>query len=168
VAAENGDSRPYSRTTPVIGCSTLSTTLLNLSFHPSPSSPFSTLTPSFNQKVGHVLVQFPVRPTHLDAMITAAGEKSPTCQLRLGFFLDRATACFHAPVSEHPELVIPDVLLGKHVQQMCRVRKVDVIVAAPVREQIVDLVKGGHVRDRRVDVPARVERGQVHVSFSVD
>jgi hypothetical protein len=51
---------------------------------------------------------------------------------------------------------------------MCRVRKVDIIVPAPVREQIVHLVKRGHVRDRRVDVPARVERGQVHVSFSVD
>ena len=47
-------------------------------------------------------------------------------------------------------------------------RYVHVIVAAPVREQIVHLVKRGHIRDRRVDVSARVERGQVHVSFSED
>ena len=60
------------------------------------------------------------------------------------------------------------MLLGKHVQQMRRIRKVDVIVPGPVREQIVHLVERGYVRDGRVDVPAGIELGQVHVSFSID
>ena len=41
-----------------------------------------------------------------------------------------------------------------------------------MREQIINLVKCGPVRDRprdrRIDVPAWIERGQVHVPFSVD
>jgi hypothetical protein len=37
----------------------------------SPTSLSSALAPPFNQKVGHVLVQFAVRSTHPDTMITA-------------------------------------------------------------------------------------------------
>jgi hypothetical protein len=46
----------------------------------SPTAPSPTLAPLFNQKVGHVLVELPVRSTPLDAMITTVG-KSPTRQL---------------------------------------------------------------------------------------
>jgi hypothetical protein len=83
-------------------------------------------------------------------------------------FLSRQVLSTHAPISEHPELIISYMFLRKHVQQMCRIRKMDIVVPASMREQIVHLVECGHVRDRRVDVTPWVELGQVHVSFSVD
>ena len=146
-----------------ISLRTAGTSLYTLSPPRSPTPPSPTLAPLLDQKVGHILVELPVRSTHLDAMITTVG-KSPTRQLAA--LLLETVSC--APVSEHPELVIPYVLLGEHIEQMGRIRKVDVIVPGPVREQIVHLVESGHVRDRRVDVPARIQRRQVHVSFGID
>jgi hypothetical protein len=72
------------------------------------------------------------------------------------------------PVSEHPEPEVPYVRLGEHVEEVRRIRKVHVVVAAPMCEEIVDVVERRHVRDGRIDVPARVQRRQVHVAFSVD
>jgi hypothetical protein len=72
------------------------------------------------------------------------------------------------PVSEHPEPELLYVRLGEHVEQMRRIRKVHVVVAAPVCKQIIDVVERRHVRDGRIDVPARVQRREVHVAFSVD
>ena len=62
------------------------------------------------------------------------------------------------PVSEHPEPKLPYVRLGEHVEQVRRIGKVYVVVAAPVREQVINLVERRHVRDGRVDVPARIQR----------
>ena len=62
------------------------------------------------------------------------------------------------PVSEHPEPKFPYVRLGEHVEQVRRIGKVYVVVAAPVREQVINLVERRHVRDGRVDVPARIQR----------
>ena len=58
--------------------------------------------------------------------------------------------------------------LCEHIEQVRRIGKVHVVIAAPVCEEVVDVVERCHVRDGRIDVPARVQRGQVHVAFSID
>lgn len=58
----------------------------------------------------------------------------------------------HAPVREHPELEIPNVIAREHIQQVRRVGEVNVVVTRPVRQQVIDVVESGNIRDRRGDV----------------
>ena len=58
--------------------------------------------------------------------------------------------------------------LCEHIEQVRRIGKVHVVIATPVCKEVIDIVERRHVRDGRIDVPARVQRGQVHVAFSID
>lgn len=76
-----------------------------------------------------------------------------------------ARACL--PVSKHPEPEIPYVGLGEHVEQVCRVGEMHIVVRASVREQVIDLLEGCHVGDRRVDVSAGIQVGKTHIPLGV-
>ena len=72
-----------------------------------------------------------------------------------------------SPISEHPESEIPDLFVGQHVQQMRGIREVNIVIPAAVHEQVVDLVKSGHVRNGCVDVSSRIQFWQIHVPLGI-
>ena len=74
----------------------------------------------------------------------------------------------HAPIREHPKPEPPHALAGEHVQEVRRVRVVDVVVCAAVRESKVNFVEGGDVGDGRRDIASWIDRWEIHVSFGVD
>lgn len=74
-----------------------------------------------------------------------------------------------SPIDKHPKSETLNALLRQHIQQMCRIGKMNVVIRAAMREKEADFIgmEAGDIAYRGRDVAFRVERGQIHVTFSV-
>ena len=110
-----------------------STLFLSNSWYPFDVPPF------LDQEVLHVLVNLPIGSTSSDTVITG---KPQSVLTRADLGSEEAL-----PVSEHPEPETPHFILRQHIQQMSRIREMDVVIATPMSQQVVHVVEPGNVRD---------------------
>ena len=71
------------------------------------------------------------------------------------------------PIGKHSESETSDLLSGKHVQQMCTIREVYIVVTRTMGQEIVHTMECRHVRYRCIHVTTRVDGWEVHVPFGI-
>ena len=123
---------------------------------------FPSFAPFLYEEVVQELIDLPVTSTAVNSMITS------TC-IDVSQENGKTIVCTcHVPVREHPESKAPNFFLCEHIQQMCRVREVHIVVATSVRKQVVEVVEGSNVRDRSCHVTLGVHLRKVHVALGVN
>ena len=133
--------------------------MVSLISNSSPSALARPLAPFLDQERGHKLVHLAICTSSVYRMITSSVTISTS---------EPKDPASDAPVSEHPKPEVPDLIRSEHVEQMRRVRVVNVVVCAAVRECEVDFVEGSDVGDGRCDIASWVDRWEIHVSLGVD